>query len=164
MQKITTLRLQNTEDLCCVYDKEGWVDVRFEPPLWLRLPSRILMAPSKSSACARLGSWNFDKIQQILSKTCVLLVPPTLSLIMCVSLILNHTNQRGTRTYLVLSKDWSEWLVLNLIIANKVFSYTCQCPSWIVSGQTSAGIEQVNNCRVVDAHNRRSILLCTRYR
>ena len=39
----------------------GWVDVRFEPPLWLRLPSWILMAlSSKSSGSALLASRNFE--------------------------------------------------------------------------------------------------------
>ena len=53
--------LQDTEYCVGFMTRIGWVDVRFEPPLWLRLPSWILMAlSSKSSGSALLASRNFE--------------------------------------------------------------------------------------------------------
>ena len=51
----------------------GWVDVRFELPLWLRLPSWILMAlSSKSSGSALLASRNFEIHKMVIcNKICV---------------------------------------------------------------------------------------------
>ena len=52
----------------------GWVDVRFEPPLWLRLPSWILMAPS-SSGSALLASRNFEIHKMVICNKICVVVP-----------------------------------------------------------------------------------------